>query len=130
VEVNDEMTHKKADTRLQWLGLGLLLALTGTLLHDLVEFGGPSPENSLPVTIVFITVFLIWRQWPSMRRVSEAVLLTFALVMLIGGALASVLPLPIWPFTPEQTLSHYAVHIVWALGLLALIWIVFKRVKQ
>lgn len=124
------ITRNTTDARLQWLGLGLLLAFAGTLLHDLVEFGRPSLENSLPATIVFAASFLSWRRWPSTRHVSEAVLLTFALVMLIGGALASVLPLPIWPFEPEQTLSHYAVHIVWALSLLALIWIIFGRVKQ
>jgi|FLYL01.1.fsa_nt_gi hypothetical protein len=99
----------KTDDRLQWLGFGLLLALAGTFLHDLVEFGRPSPQNGLPATIVFAAVFLSWWQWPNMRHVFEAVLLTFALAMLIGGALASVLPLPVWPFEPEQALSHCGV---------------------
>ena len=122
-------THKRTNSRLQWLGIGLLLALAGTLLHDLVEFGRPSPENSLPAALIFGAVFLSWWRWPKWRRTAIAVLLTFAVVMLLGGAIASVIPLSIWPFEPEQTLSHYAVHMAWALSLLALIWIVLKRVK-
>ena len=28
----------------------------------------------------------------------------------LGGGVLSVLPLSIWPFVPEQTVSHYVVH--------------------
>jgi hypothetical protein len=116
------------DARLKWLGFALALVLAGTLLHDLVEFGRPSPENSLPAGLLFGMIFVSWWRWPGARRTAIAVLLTFAVVMLVGGAVASVLPLPVWPFEPEQTLSHYAVHAAWALSLVALIWIVLKRV--
>lgn len=35
------------------------------------------------------------------------------LLQLLGGAVLSVLPVGIYPFEPEQSLSHYSVHVLY-----------------
>ena len=40
--------------------------------------------------------------------------------MVVGGLL-TVLPLPVLPFVPEQSVGHYAVHVVYAVGQLPLV---------
>lgn len=42
-------------------------------------------------------------------------------MIVVGGA--STLPLAVWPFTPEQTVSHYAAHVVYAVAQFPLIWV-------
>lgn len=43
----------------------------------------------------------------------------------LAGAVITVLPLPVLPFRPEQSLRHYGVHLVYALTqlpVLRLMW--------
>jgi hypothetical protein len=47
-------------------------------------------------------------------------MLVYGALMLIGGGL-SVLPLPILPFTPEQSYAHYLSHAVYAAAQLPLV---------
>jgi hypothetical protein len=54
--------------------------------------------------------------WLSLgRRVTAWLLLGWGWRHAIGGGLLSVLPLPLWPYQPEQSLRHYAVHALYAL---------------
>jgi hypothetical protein len=48
------------------------------------------------------------------RRVVAWLLLGWGWLDTIGGGLLSVLPLPLWPYQPEQSLRHYAVHALYA----------------
>jgi hypothetical protein len=48
------------------------------------------------------------------RRVAAWLLLGWGWLHAIGGGLLSVLPLPWWPYQPEQSLRHYAVHALYA----------------
>ncbi|MEV6412731.1 hypothetical protein [Kribbella sp. NPDC051718] len=44
---------------------------------------------------------------------------------LVGGAIVSVLPLPILPFDPEQSLRHYLFHVLYGVAqvpLLVVAW--------
>ncbi len=98
-----------------------IAAVAGTAVHDQVEFGRPSAQNTLPFAAITAALVVGWHAAPAARRAVGRALGLVGLVLLVGGALASVLPLPIWPFTPEQTAGHYAVHAVWAIGLLPLL---------
>lgn len=98
-----------------------LVAVVGTAVHDLVEFGYPSPQNTLPVAVVTGTMTYAWHRFERRRALIGATATGFALLILLGGAVASVLPLPIWPFRPEQSVAHYAVHALWALSLVPLV---------
>lgn len=42
-------------------------------------------------------------------------LLGWALLHLIGGGILSVLPLPVLPYSPEQSLRRYSFHLLYAL---------------
>lgn len=70
-------------------------------------------ENSGPFVVGLILFAAYWRR-PSSLGVQVAIL-GWAVLNLIGGFL-SVLPLPILPFTPEQSLDHYLTHVVYAVG--------------
>ena len=97
-------------------------SIGGVLVHNIEEFG-PSilfgPETWVPVAItVLLGVALLKR---ASTGVFVATMGWAVIVIVVGGA--SVLPLPIWPFTPEQTLSHYTAHAVYALAQLPLLWV-------
>jgi hypothetical protein len=101
-----------------------LLAWLGMVLHNIVDLPALtllSPENSLPALVSALLVSGWWLlPW---KRAVAAALLAWSLLHLIGGAFLSVLPLPIWPFTPAQTFMHYAMHFVYGVAQLPLIWL-------
>ena len=97
-------------------------SIGGVLVHNIEEFG-PSilfgPETWVPVAITVLLGVALLKH--ASTGVSVATMGWAVVVIVFGGA--SVLPLPIWPFTPEQTLSHYTAHAVYALAQLPLLWV-------
>ena len=91
---------------LSWLGL---------VIHNLVELTGQARLG--PATLGPTAVWLLLAAgWLSLgRRVVAWLLLGWGWLHAIGGGLLSVLPLPLWPYQPEQSLRHYAVHALYAL---------------
>ncbi len=110
-------------------GIGVAAAVAGTLLHDVVEFGRPALENTGVVTGVLLVGAFAWSAFPTRRRLVRRAMLVFVSAFLVLGALASVLPLPLWPFEPDQSLIHYAVHAVWA-GALGVTILVLLRMPS
>ena len=103
-------------------------SIGGLLVHNLEEFG-PSillwPETWVPAAITVLLGVAMCRLpgtggYPD-TGVFVATMGWAAVVIVVGGA--SVLPLSIWPFTPEQTVSHYTAHVVYALAQLPLLWV-------
>jgi hypothetical protein len=117
------------------LGLGLvfsfaLLSWLGEYVHNLFELPQLtvlSPENSLPALTTAVLV-AVWAQRP-LRRAGTVLLLVWAALHLVGGGLVSVLPLEILPFTPTQSLAHYAVHLLYGLAQLPLIVLMIKSLR-
>jgi hypothetical protein len=70
------------------------------------------PENSV-LLVIGVLLAVAWWRYPS--RWVGVVLVVYVALQLIGGAVVSVLPLGIFPFEPDQTLSHYAAHVVYGL---------------
>ncbi len=98
------------------------LAWVGLCVHNVADLPGLtplSPESSGPGLVSLLLVAL-W-SLPASRRLARWLLLGWALLNLIGGAILSVLPLPILPFAPEQTLRHYLFHVLYGLCQLPLI---------
>lgn len=112
------------------LGLVLLLALVSWLgeyahnLFELPQLTALSPENSLPAltSLVLVGVYAL----KPTRRVGTVLLLLWAALHLVGGAMLSVLPLKILPFVPAQTLAHYGAHLLYGLAQLPLILLMMK----
>ncbi len=82
----------------------------GFLAHNVADLPGQtflSPETLWPS---LITGALLIVYSAGLKRVAGIGLLIWATLNLVGGAL-SVLPLPLLPFEPEQTLRHYSFHL-------------------
>lgn len=98
-----------------------VVAWLGFFVHNIADLPGQtllSPESLYPtlITVALVGLWLV----PTTRTVGAWLLLAWAILNLVGGAL-TVLPLPILPFTPDQSFEHYAFHILYATTQLPLI---------
>ena len=74
-----------------------------------------------------IAALLVLATWRAPRaRWPVVAMLAYGALMLIGGGL-SVLPLPILPFSPEQSYAHYLSHAVYAAAQLPLVVACLQR---
>src|SRR5439155_11977518 len=89
---------------LSWLGL---------YLHTSAELPNESllsSETAYP-TLVYLLGITAWLTVG--RRAGAWLLLGWGWLNLVGGAVLSVLPLPIWAYDPAQTARHYAFHLLY-----------------
>jgi hypothetical protein len=103
------------------MALAVAVAWFGMYVHNVADLPGltlASPENSLP-GLVWVILFALWWFLPA-RRWPTSLLLAWGVLNLVGG-FATVLPLPFLPFRPEQSLRHYAFHVLAALAQLPLL---------
>jgi hypothetical protein len=112
------------------LGLAAAVAWLGAWFHDFREFAGTSglmADTLAEILIIVAMMALVWRiprsRWP------RVVLLVFAALWMAGGTL-SVLPLAIWPWVPDQSVSHYATHIITALVPIPLIIVLLRGMRR
>lgn len=105
-------------------------AWLGMYIHNVADLPGltlSSSENALPGLVWFLLLALWWatpgRSWPA------ALLLAWGALNLVGG-FASVLPLPVLPFKPEQSLRHYMFHVLYALTQLPLLGIARHELRR
>lgn len=127
MEVTDSPQSKTvlvaALTVLSWIGL---------YIHTTIELQLPvwQPENSFPA-LVGLLLFLGWWRQPNRRRLWAGLLLGWAAIAhLLFGAILSAIPLPLWPFDPEQTAVHYFAHVIYGVAQLPLIWVLRQEIKQ
>ena len=109
----------------------VLLSWLGAYIHTTLELQLPvwSPENSFPL-MVGAVLFLGWWRQPSRRRMWAWLLLIWtAGAHLLVGALLSVIPLPLWPFYPEQSTGHYFSHLIYGVAQLPLIGMLWREVR-
>lgn len=115
----------------------LLAALTflswlGAYIHTTIELQLPiwRPENSVPA-LIGLVLFLAWWRQPPRRRLWAGLLLAWTVGgHLLLGAILSVLPLPLWPFYPEQSAVHYFSHVIYGVAQLPLIWLLWQEIKR
>lgn len=116
-------TTRLTKTRPALMAALIFLSWLGCYIHTTWELNLPvwRWENSFPA-LVGAVLLLLWWQQPRQRRLWAWLLLGWTAVgHLLIGAVLSVLPLPLWPFFPEQSLAHYFSHIVYAVAQLPLI---------
>jgi hypothetical protein len=119
----------RSEARPAWLLVAgaVSLAWLGMYIHNVADLRGltiVSPENSLP-GLVWLVLFALW-VWLPAQRWPTLGLLAWGALNLVGG-LATVLPLPLLPFRPEQTLRHYAFHGLYALAQLPLLLVAWAQ---
>lgn len=107
----------------------LTLSAASMLAHNLYELP-LSPidlENSGP--IVFAAILgVAYAVRPDSKPVAAAALGWGVLNLMIGG-IVSVLPLSILPFVPEQSVTHYAAHVVYAVGQVPLVVLGYRTLR-
>lgn len=82
-----------------------------------------SPEYSVP-TLIWLALLLAWLLVP---RAGWTPSLLFGWGALsLAGAVLTVLPISLLPFRPEQSLSHYGVHALYAAAQLPIIWMMWR----
>jgi hypothetical protein len=114
----------------RWVAACTALSGLGLVIHnraDLPKLPWLSPEISIPL-LISLLLFLGWWLLPLKRQIS-VVFLVWALLNLIGGGILSVLPLPFWPFHPEQTVFHYLMHVQYTLTQIPLVVILLMTLR-
>lgn len=85
-------------------------------------------ENSGPLLVDLALLAAYWRRPTS--RVVQVAILGWALLSLVIGGVVTVLPLPVLPFVPEQSLSHYLAHVVYAAGQVPLVLLAMAALRR
>ncbi|GIG55903.1 hypothetical protein Lfu02_02750 [Longispora fulva] len=106
----------------------VVVSLAGLYVHNVNDLPGQtatSPETLYPA-LVALGLLAAW--WWGPRPLTTYCLAGWGWIHLVGGAL-SVLPLPVLPFEPEQTVRHYAFHVGYALAQLPLIVLTIRELR-
>ena len=124
-------TERNADRRrIGRLAAALAVSWGSMLLHNQWELPLTplSPENTGPLAVDIGLLIACWK-WPS-SRIAWGVVLGWALLNMVVGGVITVLPLPVLPFVPPQTIDHYMVHAIYAAGQLPLILVAIAALRQ
>lgn len=125
---NGEAVSNEASVAPKHVVIAVVASIGGVLVHNLQEFP-PSIlfalETWVPAAITVLVGVALLRR--ASRGVFVATAVWAVIVIVVGGA--SVLPLPVWPFTPEQTVGHYTGHVVYALAQLPLVWVAWRGLR-
>jgi hypothetical protein len=116
--------------RVGLLALGLAVSWASMVFHNQWELPLTllDLENTGPLAADIALLIACWR-WPRSRLTWTVILVWGWLNMVVGG-IVTVLPLPVLPFFPEQTVDHYAVHVVYAIGQLPLVLLAGGALRQ
>lgn len=113
------------------IGGAVLISALGMAIHTVREFGYAGildpATGMLPVVGAQVLIFLAYWLRPAAREAAATALLFTGFFQLVGGAIISVLPLPILPFQPEQSVGHYVSHVVLGIAQLPLIFLLMRR---
>lgn len=102
----------------------------GFFVHNAADLPGVSlvgPEYLYP-TLVYLALAALW--FTPARRIAAYLLLGWCLLHLVGGAVVSVLPLPFLPFDPEQSLYHYAFHVLYGVAQVPLLVVLLRYLRR
>jgi hypothetical protein len=93
----------------------------GFFVHNLADLPAHALVGAETLAPTAVYLVLLAGLAAPLRRVAVRLLLGWAWLHLLGGAVLSVLPLPVWPYQPEQTLRHYAFHALYGAAQLPLL---------
>lgn len=115
-----------------WVAGVLLMSWLGMWVHEFyrvpAQFGF-TLESTLFHLLPAVIIFLVWLRFP-WHFLPLYGMWALGILHGLGGGILSVLPLPIWPFIPEQTASHYVVHGVYLLAQIPLLLLAFTLMRR
>ena len=111
------------------VALALAISWGSMLAHNSYELplSPIDPENSGPLVVAML-IGLAYAARPDARAIVAAALGWGVLNLVIGG-IVTVLPLPALPFAPEQSVSHYAAHVLYTAGQVPLVVLVLRGLR-
>jgi hypothetical protein len=111
------------------IALALVVAWAGFLVHNFADLPGTSfaDPNTFGPTLVWLVLAIVHLVRRS--RFTAAVLFGWVALNLFGG-IVSVLPLPILPFVPEQSLYHYGFHVLYAVAQIPALTLLGRDLRQ
>jgi hypothetical protein len=111
------------------MAAALTVSAGSMLAHNLYELplAPIDLENSGPIAFAVI-LGVAYALRPDSNAVAAAALGWGVLNLVIGG-IVSVLPLSILPFVPEQSVTHYAAHVVYAIGQVPLVLVSYRALR-
>jgi hypothetical protein len=102
------------------------VAWLGLLAHNQLSLPlAPLSAENLGPLLVY-AVLAAWYVRSRGGGTARAALAGWALLNFGVGGVLTVLPLPILPFAPEQTLAHYVAHVVYSVAQLPLLAILAR----
>jgi hypothetical protein len=108
----------------------VIVSALGLAFHTVREFGWSALWNPasgmIPVLAVQVALLVAWLRADRPARGLAKALLAMGVIQLVGGAIISVLPLPILPYAPDQSLQHYISHVGYGIAQLPLIWVTLR----
>lgn len=111
------------------LALALAVSWASMLFHNQeLSLTLLDVENTGPLAFDVALLVVCW-WWPS-SRVVWTVILVWGLINMVIGGILTVLPLPVLPFDPAQTVEHYSMHAVYLIGQLPLVLVAGRALRQ
>jgi hypothetical protein len=110
--------------------IAAVVSWLGLYLHNVADLPGQtllSPESALPAVVLLLPAGVWFTRY---RRLAAGLFQGWVWLHLVGGAILSVLPLPILPFRPEQSLHHYAFHVVYGLAQVPLLITTIRYLRR
>lgn len=102
----------------------LAVSAFGAWVHNVLEGIPTASPETLSAVLPAVALAVGW--WLGRGRVLWWLSFVWVFVLnLIVGALLSVLPVPLWPFVPEQSLAHYLSHLFYGVTqvpAIAILW--------
>lgn len=107
----------------------LMVSGVGHVIHNLAEFPVAillGWETLFPIAIT-VLLAISWYRLPG-RAVYATMTAWAGIVLVFGGG--SVIPFGFLPFVPEQSGSHYAAHLIYAVAQLPLLWVGYRGFRS
>ncbi len=104
------------------------VSTAGAVYHNFREFPGISLGAPEMISAILPAVILaVWWMVRPGRALWWAILVWVVALNLVVGAILTVLPIPIFSFSPEQSWDHYVSHIIFALAQLPAVYLLATR---
>jgi hypothetical protein len=122
--------NAQAEQHSPWMIPALAVSTFGAWLHNVLE-GIPTASLETASALLPALFLAVW-WWRGGGQVAWWATLVWVLVLnLVVGAVLSVLPLPVWPFVPDQSLGHYLAHLLYAVTQVPALLVLWRtRLRQ